>query len=742
MKLTFPKEEYPSKTLEKIGFGRRQCRVCGRFFWSKFPRDYCDDDECRVKLGLPAYGFLGKPMGKKLNYDECWKTFVSVFRKFGHTPIKRYPVLARWRDDVTFVEASIYDFQPYCVSGEVEPPANPLLVPQFCLRFNDLENVGVTGRHYSGFIMVGQHVFNRPGNFIYFKDEALGYLFELFTEGMGIPEENIFLHEDAWEGGGNAGPSIEFFVGGIELANQVYMQYKVLQDETGEKKLVELETKVIDMGAGLERFPWVLNGTKTSYEVVFPEALKYLENTKLSFKEKVILADHTRTLFIALFDGALPSNTGGGYNLRKILRQCFSILRKTGEKVDLVELMKIHSNWKIFPELKKADFKLIADIILEEEKKYKEMIAQGIQIVKKTEKFDLETLRRLYESNGITPEIIKDIKPEVEIPADFYAAREKKKERAASGEVFDTKGLPDTEKRYYEGETKGVAKVLRVIGDYVVLDRTVFYPRSGGQDCDLGLLNKHKVLEVIKQGNIVLHKIDIGVFDMATCPDHPGKCGLKEGTPVEMKVDKARRLQLTQHHTGAHIINGACRRVLGAHAQQAGAEKTVEKAHLDIYHYKKVTDEEVEEIERLANQCIHDGLDVIGKCMCRTDAEQKYGFEIYQGGAVPGKEIRTIRIGQLKEGGADKIDDWDAEACGGLHLKNTREAELIIITGVKKIQDAITRIEFVAGAAARRYAGRMEAALKECADVLGCPEDKVFEESEKLFEEWKGARKK
>ncbi|MGC9310962.1 MAG: alanine--tRNA ligase-related protein, partial [Candidatus Aenigmatarchaeota archaeon] len=345
------------------------------------------------------------------------------------------------------------------------------------------------------------------------------------------------------------------------------------------------------MGAGLERFPWVLNGTRTAYEMVFPEALEYMEQFRLSLRDKVVLADHTRTLLIAFFDGALPSNTGGGYNLRKILRECFAILRRTGQRVDLADLMVIHSKMKMYPELRKADFRVISEILAEEEKKYTEMIKQGISIIKKIEKFDLETLRQLYESQGMTPEIIREIRPDVEIPPEFFAAREKKKEKKAAEAYFDLSDIPETEKGYYKKETKGVAKVLKAIGDWIVLDRTIFYPKSGGQDADLGFINGHKVVEVIKQGNHVLHRIDNSVFEKAGKSTNLHECPLKVGTPVELTVDKERRLQLMQHHTGAHIINGACRRVLGAHAQQAGAEKEVGKAHLDIYHFRKLTEE-------------------------------------------------------------------------------------------------------------------------------------------------------
>jgi alanine--tRNA ligase len=708
--MQFGKEQYPYKTLEKLGYKRAKCKFCNKYFWSKQNRDFCDDDSCREKAGLKGYGFIGNPIGKKHSYIESWQTWVKIFEKFGHTSIERYPVVARWRDDTYFVQASIYDFQPYVVSGEVEPPANPLLIPQFCLRFNDLENVGVTGRHYSGFIMIGQHAFNYPGKFIYFKDEGIYYIYKLLTEGFKIPNEEIFFHEDYWEGGGNAGPCMEFFVQGLELGNQVYMQLKKIGD-----KLVELDTKVIDMGAGLERFPWVTSGTRTSYEVVFPKVLDFLNQFNLDSREKVVLADYTRTLFIALFDGALPSNVGGGYNLRKILRICFSILRKKNINLDLTELMKIHAReFKIYPELRRADFNLIQDILKEEGRKYKETMRNAIKIIKKIEKFDLETLRKLYESQGITPEIIKEVRPEIKIPQKFYEIKKEKKK--IEEKRFNLEGLQETEKLYYQGKTRAAAKVLKMVDSYVVLNKTVFYPRSGGQDCDLGMINDKEVLDVIKQDNIILHKIS-------------GR--LEKNQEVELVVDKERRKQLMQHHTSAHIINGACRKILGKHAQQAGAEKRVDKAHLDIFHYKKISDEELEKIEELANSCVKENRKVEIKWMNRGEAEQKYGFEIYQGGAVPGKEIRIV-----------EIKDWDVEACGGLHLENTGEAEIIVITKVKKIQDAVARIEFLAGKAAHNYLEKMENILRECAEILNCREEEVYEKAKELFEKWKKKRKK
>ncbi len=142
--------------------------------------------------------------------------------------------------------AGINDFQPYVVAGEIEPPAPAVLEPQFCLRFNDIDNVGITGRHYTGFIMVGQHTFNTPEKHVYFKEEGIAQIHEFLTKGLGIPADEIVFHEDVWAGGGNFGPSIEYFSSGLELGNQVYMQYEQLPDEG----FRELRTKVIDMGAG------------------------------------------------------------------------------------------------------------------------------------------------------------------------------------------------------------------------------------------------------------------------------------------------------------------------------------------------------------------------------------------------------------------------------------------------------------------------------------------------------------
>jgi alanyl-tRNA synthetase len=217
----------------------------------------CGDSQCEQ-----TYSFIGRGTGKgargnKITYADAWKGFEKSLTssRIPCTSVKRYPVVARWRADVDYVAAGIYCFQPYCVTGEMDPPANPLIQPQFCLRFNDLDNIGLTGRHYSGFIMLGIQVFNTPEKFVFFKEECVEFNLRWLTEELEIDPDEITLIEDVWAGGGNMGPSIEYFISGLELGNMVFMQYKTFPDGRREP----LPVQIIDTGIGLERIPWLVN---------------------------------------------------------------------------------------------------------------------------------------------------------------------------------------------------------------------------------------------------------------------------------------------------------------------------------------------------------------------------------------------------------------------------------------------------------------------------------------------------
>jgi alanyl-tRNA synthetase len=270
-------------------------------------------------------------------------------------------------------------------------------------------------------------------------------------------------------------------------------------------------------------------------------------------------------------------------------------------------------------------------------------------------------------------------------------------------ELLNTRLLfyEDLYRREFNGE------VISVLDDkYVVLDQTIFYAEGGGQVSDRGILEsgdkKYRVQDVQNIEGVIIHEVD--------------RPGLKKGDRVHGVIDWDCRIALMRAHTATHIILGAARRVLGEHVWQAGASKGVEQARLDISHYARLTRDEVEQIEKLANQIVHEGRPVSCKFMQRDKAEKKYGFRLYQGGAVPGKEIRIVDMG-----------DWDAEACGGTHLANTNQAGLIKIVGTEKVQDGVERLIYAVGPYALKEVQRRESLLMDAAEMIGAPYDKIEE---------------
>ncbi|MFB5629890.1 MAG: alanine--tRNA ligase-related protein, partial [Nitrosarchaeum sp.] len=227
------------------------------------------------------------------------------------------------------------------------------------------------------------------------------------------------------------------------------------------------------------------------------------------------------------------------------------------------------------------------------------------------------------------------------------------------------------------------AKVLKVFDKSVVLDRTSFYARGGGQEPDYGTMSGAKVIDVNKHGGIIIHKIEGAIP--------------KEGNTVSCKVDAIRRANITKNHTSTHILNSSARGVLGSWIWQHSAFKEADHARLDITHHSSLTDKQIQDIENAANNIVAKDMQVKIENYDRGTAEQKYGFKIYQGGVVPVKSVRIV-----------SIEDFDVEACGGTHVKKTKEVELIKITKTKRIQDGVVRLEFVSGPTAKEYVKQQE----------------------------------
>lgn len=752
---------YPVKTLKKLGLERKICKKCKKPFWGSKNREICGDSFC-----VGGYTFIGKKVAKNLGYKGAYDAYVNYYKKFGYVPIKRAPVIARWYDQLYFVAAGVNMFQPYVVAGEVPPPAPAVLEDQFCLRFNDTDNVGITGRHYTGFIMTGHHVFNTPKKYVYFKEEGVEQFYNFFTEVLGISEDELVLHEDIWAGGGNFGPSVEFFAYGLELGNQVYMQFE--QTEQGPR---ELKTRVIDMGSGAERWAWIGSGEIMSYDAVFPEVMKYLykasgvkrddefwkrfayhaanlnidevENIENAwknlaeqlevdvetFKKKLYpvaalysIADHARTVLVAMNDGELPSNVGGGYNLRNLLRRCFSFIDKYGWNIDLEQVFKIHLKefGKWYTDLKET--RAMVDVLKLEKERYDNTVSEARKIISRLgTKIDIEKLLTFYESNGITPELLSQIAPEMEIPQGFYAALDELKERSRVKKKefpLDVAEFPKTKNGYREDprKLKFTATVLGQKGAYIILDKSYFYPRSGGQDFDLGKIDNIPLKAAWTKDGVFLHELE---------KHH----AFKKGQKVKCTVDKERRHQLTITHTAVHVVGDAARKVLGEHVNQAGAEKTVEKARLDITHYKTVTFNELQKIEELANQMIKKGVRVKSEILPREEAEKKYGVRIYQGGAVPGKELRILSVGD------------DVQACGGTHVEDAKDIKFIKLINAERIKDGIVRLEMMVGEKALEKMQEQEKILQDLAKMWDISYNEIPKTAKKFFEEWKEQRK-
>jgi alanine--tRNA ligase/alanyl-tRNA synthetase len=791
-------EEYADITyFEKNGFLEKECTKCGKTYWTRdSDRETCGDPPC------DHYTFIGKPIfSKPMDLSEMREYFLNFFEERGHTRIDRYPVVARWRDDIYLTIASIADFQPNVTSGLVPPPANPLTISQPCIRLNDLDSVGRTGRHLTTFEMMAHHVFNNKTKNIYWKDKTIELCDELLT-GLGADSKEVTYIKNPWAGGGNAGASVEVMVGGLELATLVFMNLKESKSgdiEVKGKMYEKMENYIVDTGYGLERFVWASQGTPTIYDSVFPEIVRQLtEMAGISHElddpkyaqifasnaqfagimdvsgsanlaelrkqvadsihmdvdelsgimdpmEKIFaIADHTRCLAFMLIDGIIPSNVKAGYLARLVIRRTIRMLADLNMDVRLFDLVSLHiDRMEEYPE-SDDNIKIIEEILALEEEKYRQTIERGRKIIQKAavsykekgEKLPLKELMEIYDSHGIPPEIAKEaakeVGVEVDFPDNFYSlvadmhSEAGDKETASEFKYLDKiERLPQTKRFYYDEPERMEfeAVVLSVFDDYVVLDNTYFYPEGGGQEADHGAIMSsmfaYEVIDVQMYNGIVVHKLDLTEKEML----------INRGDMVVGQVNVKRRTAHARHHTATHIINDAARKVLGNHIWQAGAQKTETRARLDLSHYKHITQDELNEIEMIANRTVMEHKKVQFEVLERTAAEQKYGFSLYQGGIPPGKMLRIVKVGS------------DIEACGGTHCLNTGAVGPIKILRTERIQDGVERLEYAAGEAAVLAFQETEKLLRRSAETLSIQPEILPATVDRFFEEWKEFKK-
>ena len=806
------------------GYTRRQCRVTELWFWTcDEQRETCGDTE------EDEYTFIGAPIiagyqqrGRELK-DLMREAFISFLEGIGHTRVAPYPVLARWRDDIHLTIASIADFQPHVTSGEVEPPANPLAISQPCIRLNDVDAVGRSGRHLTTFEMMAHHVFNRPdeGKMYYWMDECVQYCHDLLCGTFGIDPSEVTYVENPWSGGGNAGAAVEVIVGGLELATLVFMNLE--ENEAGDIEIKgvnysEMPLQIIDTGYGLERFCWAAAGTPTIYEAIYPESVAWLkdlagfsaERFEMSQEEldsllgemsrlfgimnievgsdgdrmrEVFLKrlaergypieaelfesiteplsriyaipDHMHALSNMLGDGLVPSNAKAGYLARMIARRVLRMRDDLGLKVSLADLAVHHLEMNYSVERMKQTQEGLVTILKGEEERYDEMLRKGNQVVKTAIKDISKSATELpdgilftiNDSHGISPDLVINIANELGwkslvLRTGFSAemaerhaemAKNAAKSVAIKPLISTIPDLPKTIPLYYEDVSQqnfeaSVLSCLPLVGDDlpegathgIILDRTCFYPEGGGQEGDYGTLTtdsaSHPVLDTRKVGELIVH-LCTGGFEV--------------GDMIHGELDWERRRQLMDHHTSVHIVGGAARKLLGPHIYQAGANKSVESARLDITHHRRLNRSDLDAIESLANEVVQNVSRTEKITLDRKDADRKFGFDLYQGGAPKGSDIRILRIA-----------DHDIQACGGTHHDEPGRIGQIRIVRSNAVQDGVERLHIVAGQAAMVHARGQEEILRNTSDIFQVPVDELPTTANRFFGEWKEQRKR
>jgi alanyl-tRNA synthetase len=462
------------------------------------------------------------------------------------------------------------------------------------------------------------------------------------------------------------------------------------------EKYTQNPLNIVDTGYGLERIAWITKGTENIYESVFPKIVKWIKNNAKNPEDKQAiysLADHTKSLSFMLGDGIVPSNVKAGYLARLLIRRALRFIKllKIDANLEEMVILQLKDLQKDFPSLIKQKDQII-DMLQMETKRYEDTIFKGENLVQRIIQdkkiINDDTLIALYDTHGMTPSVVKSIAEKtnisVTIPDNFEsmvaALHDHEKETQIDDEANQT--LPESHKLYYENHylKKFDAHVIWVNqtdnGSEIILNQTAFYPEGGGQPDDKGFFldksgKRMLVKQVYTKNGGIIHLID---------------GSLNIGDEIQGVIDWERRYILMKHHTGTHVVNGALRMILGEHIWQAGSQLGVNDARFDYAHYKNISNEELEKVEKLSNELVKQNIEVNKLILDRNTAEKKFGFRLYQGGVPPGNQIRVLDIPGV-----------DAEACGGTHLDKIGEIEKIRIIRSERIQDGVNRIFFAAG---------------------------------------------
>ncbi|GEL77497.1 alanine--tRNA ligase [Tenuibacillus multivorans] len=739
-----------------------------------------------------------------LKSAEVRQMFLDFFKEKGHAIEPSQSLVPQDDPTLLWINSGVATLKKY-FDGRVIPDNPRIVNAQKSIRTNDIENVGFTARHHTFFEMLGNFSIGD-----YFKEKAIEWAWEFLTseqwigfdpeklsvtvhpedeeayqiwrDQVGVPEERIIrIEENFWDiGEGPSGPNTEIFYdrgeaygndpndpelypGGeneryLEIWNLVFSQFNHNPDDT----YTPLPKKNIDTGMGLERMLSVIQDTPTNFETdLFMPIIKqteeisgktYGENQDKDTAFKVI-ADHVRTVSFAIGDGALPSNEGRGYVLRRLLRRAVRFAKELNinepflyRLVDQVaEIMN-----DFYTEVQdKKDF--IQNVIKTEEERFHETLQEGLTILEKvmnqekqkgSQVFPGHEVFTLYDTYGFPKELTEEYVQAEGFTIDeagFEAEMSKQRERArdarqkvdsmqVQSEVFQNIHHDSLfigyDQLYTETTTEVLVADQKLVeelnsGDigYVTLKETPFYAESGGQIADKGVIEtetgRAHIVDVQKAPNGQnLHQIE--VEDGSIYPQQA----------VKASVFRHFRKQIVKNHTATHLLHQALKDVLGEHVNQAGSLVAPDRLRFDFSHFSAVSQEELQKIEEIVNQKVWDSIDVAANHHTLAEAKEMGAMALF--GEKYGDVVRVVSIG-----------DYSIELCGGCHVNNTAEIGLFKIVAESGIGAGTRRIEARTGHGAYQYYESRENLLQEAASLLKTKPEQIPSRIESLYDEMK-----
>jgi alanyl-tRNA synthetase len=721
---------------------------------------------------------------------EVRQSFLDFFKSKGHTIVPSAPVVPLDDPTLLFTNAGMNQFKNIFLGLEKRDYSRAADT-QKCIRasgkHNDLEDVGFDAIHHTFFEMLGNWSFGD-----YYKAEAIEWAWELLTKVWGLPKDRLYAtvyrtDDDAeklwkkiaglpgervqrfdekdnfWEMGetGPCGPCSEIHIDltpdksgarlvntgdprVLEIWNLVFIQYNREPD----KSLKELPARHVDTGMGFERVLSVLNGRRSNYDtdLFTPIIAKVseLSGKGYDFENGVAhraIADHLRCLSFAIADGALPSNEGRGYVLRRILRRAARFGRKLGFHEPffyklvpvLVDIMG-----EAFPELKEKHH-YVSLVIKAEEESFNNTIDRGLEIFekivttvasKKAAVIPGDEAFKLYDTYGFPLDLTQMMARERGLAVDeagFNIAMEKQRDqsREAGKWEYQADFKPETWRQFSKGaesrfvgyteyEIDSEIRRLHVDGEHVLLTLadTPFYAESGGQVGDTGRIEGDgftiEVLDTRKAGSHIVH-----VGKLAG--------GKIENPKIVAKIDAARRLATARHHTATHLLHKALRDAVGKHVTQTGSLVAPDHLRFDVTHFQKIEPAQLEDIEGAVNEHIRKDIEIETFQMPYNQARQLGAMAIFE--EKYGDVVRVVKIG-----------DYSLELCGGTHLHHTGEAGMFTLVSESSAAAGVRRLEALAGKASEDLLRRERRVADELRALLNCHRDELPDKVRELLD--------